>query len=70
MMERPYIREAQLYGAPEDTTEYIGVCRYCGKPLIKNPEWECDEWIETKEKGYICRACFGSSYFDELLEWK
>lgn len=66
MLDAPYIRYAEHFGAPEDNTEYVGQCHYCHKLLMKYPEWEEDEWVDTDEKGLICRSCFGSRYFDDI----
>ena len=66
--DAPYIRFAEHFGAHEDTTEYVGICGYCNKLLMKHPAWEEDEWVDTDEKGLVCRVCFGGRYFDDIKE--
>ncbi len=70
MLDAPYIRFAEHFGACEDETSYAGECAYCKKLLLRNPEWEEDEWIDTNEKGLVCRSCFGRRYFDDIKEKK
>lgn len=65
------ISDAPWIGNPDygrENIEPITECDFCGKQLFAEPVLVEDEWIDTDEKGLVCRSCFGGRYFDDIKE--